>query len=108
MKQVSIGEFKHKLSVTHLREWLPCQIVSDGEVIAVVGAPDVTLTKWNVRKGEPRPVYEVTQVEVPLPASVTHLVKHGNEVPQRRVEVTQKGVLPFDKRKQAQRSGFNS
>ena len=89
MRQISMREFKHKLSVTQLKEWLPCQIVSDGEVVAVVRADEA-----------------VTQVQVTLPPSVAHLIKHGDELPERRPVVTH-GVLPFDKRIQASKRGFN-
>lgn len=39
MRQINMREFSRGVSVARLREWMPLQIVSDGEIVAVVDSP---------------------------------------------------------------------
>ena len=56
MKQISVRELRRSASATSLREWSPCEIVSDGEVVAMLLPPGVT-TKHDVR--QPKSVTEL-------------------------------------------------
>ena len=45
MKQITIGELRRSASVAHLKGWLPCEVIADGEVVAIIVAPDVAHLK---------------------------------------------------------------
>ena len=46
MEQINIGQLKHEVTLAKLSEWMPCEIVCDGEVVAILDYPhDVSLAK---------------------------------------------------------------
>ena len=41
MRQITIRQLDRQGNVAKIKEWMPFELVSDGEVIAMVTAPDV-------------------------------------------------------------------
>ena len=43
MNQITIRELRRSATEEKLKEWMPCQVVSDGKVVAVLVPQDVAL-----------------------------------------------------------------
>ena len=68
MRQIRLSEFKHQANRQKIKDWVPCQITVDGDVVAIVLPPDSDIIK---------PVVSLSRPSVPATASPVSLSTHA-------------------------------